>query len=542
MPSCFRNWAAIGLIIVVNLAVFFPSFSHVARSDQIIFLIDNADTDELAPLLTRTYSFCRSRVLDKGDEILFRPLLYVFLSFQKWLFGYQFFWWQVVIFLLHLGVVFQLRRVLKRFIPEGWAADSGALLFSVLYLSHEMATWHHLGGYSICLILILYSTECLMRYEKSRDLSSGDFIKAVASLTIAAFFYEYALLVSLSALVFLWVHGRYQKINLKQLYPLLWFLLPVVLYAYISYMDYTLRHIAPQVVGYAQGENPHFFMTVLLVMSFPLFAPFVPTFLNIYYNERMLLASYLWPHVLRAFSPQSFGMWMNLGLLVFGVLVLMCVWNDLRKQRNAHKKPGTPWHLFFGGLALAYFAMILAGRLSIRSLEYMRNGLYHFYFVEAFLLIGLYAWISRRQWVWSALVNKGICILVVLMIFVNGYQTYRWVNYMRDDYASLYKMFNQMETFRLKHKQEKDFSFSFVWSDVRSAVRFTIGYPLVGDFKRAELMEMLYRKDINKVQSKYYLIYLKEKGLFEFLSPQEAMVFANQSFREQNRDVVLQVQ
>jgi hypothetical protein len=542
MPQRLRNWIAVGLILTVNLITFFPSFFHVARSDQIIFLIDNADDDELAPLLTRTYSFCRSRILDKGDEILFRPLLYVFLSVQKWLFGYQFFWWQVVIFLLHLGVVFQLRRILKRFIPEGWSADWGALLFSVLYVSHEMVTWQHLGGYSICFILILYSLEYLMRYEESGYLLSSHLAKAIVLLVVAAFFYEYALVVSLFAFIFLWVQGRCQKVPLSRLYFLLWLILPVVVYSYISYLDYTLRHITPQVVGYSQGENPNLFMGLVLIVTFPLFAPFVPSLLNIYYNERMLLASYLWPNVLRAFHPNSFGMWMNVVLLVLAVGTGILILRDLCRRKKIDVSNIKNWDLFFFGLALLYLGMILAGRMSIRSLEYMRNGLYHFYFVEIFFMIALYAWMSQNQQIWSALTKRCVLIVLIAAIFLNAYQSHRWVDDMRKDHTALFQLFNKIESFRLKHKQEKDFSFSFVWSDVRFPVQFTIGYPLAGEFKRSELIEMLYRKYINKDKSKYYLVYIEKKGLFEFLSSQEALLFTNQIFKEQKRDMVLNLQ
>ena len=94
-PSPFF-WFLLGIIFLINAFVYYPAFFQIARADQIDFLIETADTDNFFDLVNYSYSYCRSRLIDTGDEILFRPLFYVLLSFEKWLFGYRFIFWQAL--------------------------------------------------------------------------------------------------------------------------------------------------------------------------------------------------------------------------------------------------------------------------------------------------------------------------------------------------------------------------------------------------------------------------------------------------------------
>jgi hypothetical protein len=58
-----------------------------------------------------------SRRFAPGDGIIFRPGAVFLLGTQKALFGYDFFWWQVVGLALHLSVVACLYRFLSMIRP-----------------------------------------------------------------------------------------------------------------------------------------------------------------------------------------------------------------------------------------------------------------------------------------------------------------------------------------------------------------------------------------------------------------------------------------
>ena len=79
------------IIVVVTLIVFSPALEHSPRAlDQIEYLYEIEQFDTLGDILQRSYSYTRNRVFDAGDKIMFRPLLYIFMSFEKYFFGYNF--------------------------------------------------------------------------------------------------------------------------------------------------------------------------------------------------------------------------------------------------------------------------------------------------------------------------------------------------------------------------------------------------------------------------------------------------------------------
>jgi len=143
------------VLVSINTFIYFPSFFHMTRGDDHYnYLCEMANTHRLSDLLEASYSYTRSRELLIGDKLLFRPLFYVFLAVERWLFSYDFFYWQLTGFILHLIVQWQLFRVLNVFVFSRWSFLF-VLLNSVLFMPQEMVTWHNLGGYLLFEALIL---------------------------------------------------------------------------------------------------------------------------------------------------------------------------------------------------------------------------------------------------------------------------------------------------------------------------------------------------------------------------------------------------
>lgn len=92
------------------------------------------------------YDYVSSRLFMKGDEALFRPLLFTWLAVQNSLFGVHHVLWNITQLLLHFGVVFVLYRLLLTIRPSKEAALF-ALLFSLMMSGVELVLWNHLGGY-----------------------------------------------------------------------------------------------------------------------------------------------------------------------------------------------------------------------------------------------------------------------------------------------------------------------------------------------------------------------------------------------------------
>ena len=105
-------------LILINILVFYPSFSFSAKGDHIVFLMETAGMDDLGGLLLHTYSYCRTLIIFAGDRILFRPIFYAVLSIEKILWGYNFVLWQLTGFILHLSIVGLLLRLFYAMKPS----------------------------------------------------------------------------------------------------------------------------------------------------------------------------------------------------------------------------------------------------------------------------------------------------------------------------------------------------------------------------------------------------------------------------------------
>jgi len=116
-------------LILINIVVFLPSFYHVARSDHLSYLAETASFDSLNDLINYSFSYTRTRILDRGDEIYFRPLLYIGMSIERYFFKYHFMYWQMVGLFLHLIVVGFLIKLLNKIQPNKGMPVLFALFF-----------------------------------------------------------------------------------------------------------------------------------------------------------------------------------------------------------------------------------------------------------------------------------------------------------------------------------------------------------------------------------------------------------------------------
>jgi len=187
----------IPILIAINLIVFYPSFFHSTRgSDHHNFLAETASLESLPELIKHSFSYTRSRKFMQGDKLLFRPLFYIFMAFEKWLFGYDFFYWQITAFILHMLVQWQLFRMLNAFKFSPWSFLI-VLLNSVCFLPLDMIIRHHFSGYLLFEILALEAFYRLFRYLHGGHGCQKHFLIMLPALFLSSFFYECAILINL---------------------------------------------------------------------------------------------------------------------------------------------------------------------------------------------------------------------------------------------------------------------------------------------------------------------------------------------------------
>ncbi len=124
-----------------------------------------------------------------GDDLLFRPLLYLQLNVSHYLFGYNFFYWQVTSLVIHILVVIGLFNLFAR----GRLGDTLfpfiiSALFGCAFISSEIVFWNHITGYITFSLFGLYTVIFLLKFISTNDVRRG-YIALLYGI-LAEFFYE----------------------------------------------------------------------------------------------------------------------------------------------------------------------------------------------------------------------------------------------------------------------------------------------------------------------------------------------------------------
>jgi hypothetical protein len=182
-------WVAALVLTAVAWLVYRPALNRVFLMDQVWYFAELGGNTSLADGL-RHYDYAASRQYWKGDDALFRPLLFGWLAVNNSLFSYHHVAWNVANLALHVLVALALFRLLVT-IRRSTAALPVAVLFTVLTPPLELVIWNHLGGYLLaCLFLTLGLAAFVRLSNANGPPGSRAFVAFAASFGIAVFCHE----------------------------------------------------------------------------------------------------------------------------------------------------------------------------------------------------------------------------------------------------------------------------------------------------------------------------------------------------------------
>jgi hypothetical protein len=211
LPALLRaaqrtRWAAPILILAAWL-VYHPALDRVFVHDQIWYFAELDGSYSLADGL-RHYDYAASRRYWKGDDALFRPLLFAWLAAGSALFSYHHVWWNLANLGLHALVAIQLHRLLVAIHPSAFALLA-ALLFVVLEPQVELVVWNHLGGYLLACVFFLIGLRRFVRLTGPGATASGrDLAVFAGAFTAACLCHEAMVPIALLAAILASLHLR----------------------------------------------------------------------------------------------------------------------------------------------------------------------------------------------------------------------------------------------------------------------------------------------------------------------------------------------
>ena len=174
-------------------AAYAPSLGDGPRADHLAYFAEVAGDRSLRGLTLDQLVFNRTRAFNPGDALLFRPLLFVVLGLETYLFGYHFTLWQAAGLALHAAISLTLGLLLYR-IRRGPFAWLIAVFFASLYVGMELVIWEHLHGYLVFCLLLLVNVLALEAAYRGADAAPWAMPLFVTTLAAGAFLYELGVL------------------------------------------------------------------------------------------------------------------------------------------------------------------------------------------------------------------------------------------------------------------------------------------------------------------------------------------------------------
>jgi hypothetical protein len=154
---------AAALLLVVCWLVYSPALNRVFADDQLMYFAELGGSTSLSDGL-RLSDYAASRHYWKGDDALFRPLLFVWLAIGNTLLTYHHLWWNMASLLTHVFVAFFLFRLLNAIHPSPFAL-AGAVLFAVMKPGMELVVWNHLIGYMLAWFFYIVALTMLVQND-----------------------------------------------------------------------------------------------------------------------------------------------------------------------------------------------------------------------------------------------------------------------------------------------------------------------------------------------------------------------------------------
>lgn len=477
----------LGLLALVTIPAYSPSLNRFFAADQVVYFAEvNGQRSLRAGLglcdhaLTAKYN--------KGDEVLYRPLLFVLLAIENTWFGYDYTLWNLTNLVLHLLVAYSLYELLRALAPP-WVAAAFALLFAVNRAIVEMVMWNHLGGYLMAFAFLLVALRAIYRLGLDETTAPAGWWWVYAVCVLGAMLsYEIGVFLAVLAPVYL-LHRRRQSLRRVALATGLPLLVFLGLYAVHAARATRLFWVDPH-------KSTGFSIGTWLGNVATCFWQWIAEIVDPWRSEMLQVAMARFRLV-----PRGEELTPSISQVVVVLLLVLvaCLTPAMRWRRLAQR---LPFAGLVGMLWLAYVAMVNLGRAHAVDITY---------YLYLFALLATVIGVSLLEWEALSL-PRQVITGAVLAVFIGAHATItrstsQAVAAANEPFAAYYSMLNE---FVEAHKTEPDFSFN-TWHVARELDPVTTlpeGYPdKPTAFVKTTVAGMLYPQYYNPTNAKYWISY-----------------------------------
>lgn len=434
------------VIAFLVLVVYSPSFLHGPRADHIPYLAEVGHKQSLWDLTIGSLDLNRHRQFNPGDEILFRPVSYIFLGAEKFFFGYNFLLWQGMGIVLHLAVVWFLLRLLLQISP-GWPAVFTTAFFAFLFINMEMVTWHHINAYMIFVIGVLAALRRFHLVLTSRAVEYKNYLGMFLWLTLAAFTHEMGSVVAIAFAAALWFLKPHERRFLA------WLLAVPLVYTVFSLFDarvnpFTFTKSLPPTVP--TGPGAMFYNWLYAIGSWG-YAGIFPGELQWLFAARNMIS----PDEKDLIKPLHLNVWATSLALCVVAGYMWCLLKQKGRDKCDAKKMTGLMGLMLAGIFAAIIAVGRGGQIAMWDV--LRVNTYYMYIFWVFALVGFFSsvdWLRVQRQPQQLLAFFTVCV-----ILCNGLKLYPALDKQARENNDILVLIRTMEMLVKEHGHEPDFSF-----------------------------------------------------------------------------------
>lgn len=463
-----QTWLATIVISLLALIVYLPAINRVFVTDQLWYFAElNGQTSLSAGL--HHYDYAVSRQLWRGDESLFRPLLFVWLAIANNIFTYHHVWWNVSNLVLHVLTGISLFRLLMTINPSPFALPT-VLCFIVLKPLLELVLWNHLGGYMLAYIFFMIAFRAWiirLRIPKQAEIPVMLNLTYVIFFTCATLTYEVMIPagIVLGGIALSVEYRRGVKLAIMNRVVPLFF--PVIVYGCV----YIVHVLQVERFGYVydRGSSSLFDMQNLTDAIHSVRIAMGRWMLEVVLPSALEFLQYPFVRMGKLFviSFTSWGTWLNI------IAILPFIWLIINLFSKRHVLRMYPIITAVICIQFAYVALICVGRPLVQVL-----GITYYLYPFCLLLMILFYSVLNYKNIkpWSTVVASMAFVLLVLQ---HGVETGAVTRKCREVNAQSSSYLVGIQEFVDLHKKEPDFSFQIQSSplELDPAIELRVGYP-----------------------------------------------------------------
>ncbi len=488
------------LLICSTLFVYFPSINVVFINDQLSYFLElDGETSFGSGFYILDYG--AQRQYNKGDEVLYRPLLFTFLALENSLLKRNFKLWNIANICLHILVVFLLFTILWR-INYTPLAFGFALLFGLLMSNFALVTLNHLGGYLIGYGLLLIALWAARAMAGDREnIGLRWFWLYGCAMTGAMLLHEIAVIASLSVIAYVgWCRRR--QLNIKCARYIIAMGVPILFYAVLYAFHVWQCERLLWIDTHGANNSPiEYLLNLFLLIYNWLQHIFLPVSSQLVFSYMNFLS---WSMSGRAWIPQ---------IIIPGMLWMMLLICLKQGFERVHFKKSLPFAILICFLIVSYAGINVLGRSS-NSFQISHYD----YFPALFGAVSLYSLIdfSRVRPVKKILALACLCFLA----FYNGMEVRKNSRLIQEFYRPVAAYLELVERNVRPNLSRPDFSFFIkdLPEELDIPLKGSVGYPDQGNVMTISILQALYGKYYNSEKPKVtYIIKKTNTGRMEFL-------------------------